>query len=82
MVCLGFVTNRDPKTGELRPVTTDYVLAKDALYQVDIAGRRFNVKQSLHPPKLPAAAAPLKYGYQPTLRDNILQDKAVTQKTS
>ncbi|CAL8101820.1 unnamed protein product [Orchesella dallaii] len=50
MVALGFIVNKDIKTGNLFPVTQEYVMSKDALYQIDIAGRRFNVRQSLHPP--------------------------------
>src|ERR1700728_991717 len=54
MVCLGFITNPDPKTNQLNTVTTEYITDRNALYQIDIAGRRFNVHQSLHPPKLPS----------------------------
>jgi len=76
VVALGFIVNKDPKTGELLPVTNDYVNSKDALYQIDIAGRRFNVNQSLHPPKLPTVSSNVAKNYSPTLRDRaILQAK-------
>lgn len=37
-VCLGFVKNIDPDTGELGRVTNDYILSGD--YEVEIAGIR------------------------------------------
>lgn len=76
MVALGFIINKDIKTGDLLPVTTDYVMDREALYQIDIAGRRFNVRQSLHPPRLPSASTVQSRDYHPTLRDkSILQAK-------
>jgi hypothetical protein len=72
MVCLGFVTHPDKTTGELLPVTNDYVINKDALYQIDIAGRRFNVNQSIHPPKLPNVGTMVLEDYHPTLRDKAI----------
>jgi len=76
MVCLGFVTNPDKSTGKLLPVTNEYVINKETLYQIEIAGRRFNVHQSIHPPKLPNVGTTIVEDYHPTLRDKtILQAK-------
>jgi len=73
-LALGFITNPD-KNGNLQPVTTEYIMNKSALYQIDIAGQRFNVQASIHQPKLPTAGANLSK-YHPTLRDKtILQAK-------
>lgn len=76
MVALGFIVNKDIKTGDLIPVTPEYVMSKDARYQIDIAGRRFTVRQSLHPPRLPTLQLPQSREYLPTLREKaILQAK-------
>jgi hypothetical protein len=76
MVALGFIVNKDIKSGQLLPVTNDYVMSKDALYQIDIAGRRFTVRQSLHPPRLPGTQQLTTKDYSPTLREkSILQAK-------
>jgi len=76
MVALGFIVNKDIKTGQNLPVTNEYVMSKDALYQIDVAGRRFTVRQSLHPPRLPSSQLAQSREYCPTLRDkSILQAK-------
>jgi hypothetical protein len=75
MVALGFIVNTD-RSGTSLPVTNEYVMDKDALYQIDVAGRRFTVRQSLHPPRLPGFQIAQPRGYIPTLREkSILQAK-------
>ncbi|KAJ6666141.1 hypothetical protein lerEdw1_001045 [Lerista edwardsae] len=46
-VCLGFVHNLDPETGEEQLVTPDFVNRGE--YEIDIAGQRFQAKAKLYP---------------------------------
>ncbi|XP_026535958.1 pyruvate dehydrogenase phosphatase regulatory subunit, mitochondrial [Notechis scutatus] len=46
-VCLGFVQNLDPETGEEQLVTPDFVNRGE--YEIDIAGQRFQAKAKLYP---------------------------------
>ncbi|ENN74249.1 hypothetical protein D910_03538 [Dendroctonus ponderosae] len=48
LICLGFISK--PAKVENRIVTRDYILAKDAVYEVDIAGHRFSATPYLHAP--------------------------------
>jgi pyruvate dehydrogenase phosphatase regulatory subunit len=50
-VCLGFIHNYDDTTGEKQPVTFDYI-SKNAIYEIDIAGRRYRAKVNIFPPNL------------------------------
>ncbi|CAG9855350.1 unnamed protein product [Phyllotreta striolata] len=49
-ICIGFI--RRPKGADTQIVTADYLLAKDAKYQIDIAGHRFTASPHLHAPKV------------------------------
>ena len=55
-VCLGYVRDIDESTGEERYVNNEFVLARDAKYEIDIAGERFPLKANIYPPKLKSAA--------------------------
>lgn len=46
-VCLGFVHNLDPESGEEQLVTPDFVNRGE--YEIDIAGQRFQAKAKLYP---------------------------------
>nr|XP_003229415.1 PREDICTED: pyruvate dehydrogenase phosphatase regulatory subunit, mitochondrial [Anolis carolinensis] len=46
-VCLGFVQNPDPETGEPQLVTPDFVNRGE--YEIDLAGQRFQAKAKLYP---------------------------------
>ncbi|XP_062997404.1 pyruvate dehydrogenase phosphatase regulatory subunit, mitochondrial isoform X2 [Elgaria multicarinata webbii] len=46
-VCLGFVQNLDPETGQEQLVTPDFVNRGE--YEIDIAGQRFQAKAKLYP---------------------------------
>ncbi|XP_038070075.1 pyruvate dehydrogenase phosphatase regulatory subunit, mitochondrial-like isoform X2 [Patiria miniata] len=50
MLCLGWLNNTDPQTGQTQVVTHDYVTK--AKYEIDIAGQMFPAKANLYPPKL------------------------------
>lgn len=50
LICLGYI--HKPKTSQNKTVTTDYLLNKEAKYQVDIAGNRFTATPYLHAPIL------------------------------
>ncbi|KAG8225026.1 hypothetical protein J437_LFUL000003 [Ladona fulva] len=52
MVCLGFVRNPAPDGSGPLPVTADYISAKGAKYEIDIAGKRILARPHLHPPLL------------------------------
>ncbi|XP_071806737.1 pyruvate dehydrogenase phosphatase regulatory subunit, mitochondrial-like isoform X2 [Asterias amurensis] len=50
MVCLGWLHNTDPHSGQSQVVTHDYVTK--AKYEIDICGQMFPAKANLYPPKL------------------------------
>nr|XP_022914897.1 pyruvate dehydrogenase phosphatase regulatory subunit, mitochondrial-like isoform X1 [Onthophagus taurus] len=50
LICLGFI--RRPKSSNNKVVTNDFVMSKDAKYEVDIAGKRFSVSPHIHAPIL------------------------------
>lgn len=54
-VCLGFVEDIDPATGDKNIITNDFIL-KNAKFEIDIAGKRFPAKANIYAPKLASAA--------------------------
>ncbi|CAG9816816.1 unnamed protein product [Phaedon cochleariae] len=48
MICLGYI--RRPKSSEDKIVNAEYVLSKDAKYEIDIAGHRFSATPYFHAP--------------------------------
>ncbi|CAH0562194.1 unnamed protein product [Brassicogethes aeneus] len=64
LICLGFISR--PKSSGKKTITADYILSKDAFYQIDIAGHRFSLTPYLHAPTIPNAVSPEKK-YKPTL---------------
>lgn len=48
LICLGFIQR--PATSEIKTISADYILSKDAVYQIDIAGKRFAAVPHLHAP--------------------------------
>ena len=50
LMCLGWLKNTDPHSGQSREVTHDYVT--NAKYEIDIAGQMFPAKANLYPPEL------------------------------
>ncbi|KAK9890381.1 hypothetical protein WA026_010473 [Henosepilachna vigintioctopunctata] len=51
LICIGFI--RRSESGDRLPLTTDYIINKEALYEIDIAGQRFLATPYLHAPALP-----------------------------
>ncbi|KAG8198498.1 hypothetical protein JTE90_017364 [Oedothorax gibbosus] len=52
VICLGFIHDYDEKTGEPKIVSTEF-LSGDANFEIEIAGKRYPAKASLHPPQIP-----------------------------
>ncbi|ESO90301.1 hypothetical protein LOTGIDRAFT_233822 [Lottia gigantea] len=53
MVCLGFVSDLDQNGNpKINPQINDYVMDKEAVYEIDISGKRFKAKPGIHTPKL------------------------------
>ncbi|XP_071785227.1 pyruvate dehydrogenase phosphatase regulatory subunit, mitochondrial-like [Asterias amurensis] len=50
MLCLGWLHNTDPRTGQSSVVTHDFITK--AKYEIDIAGQMFSAKANLYPPKI------------------------------
>lgn len=50
LICLGYIQR--PKSSTNKIVTADYILNKEALYQVDIAGNKFTAMPYLHAPTM------------------------------
>lgn len=48
IVCLGFISC-EKNTDNTKVITNEYIVDPTALYEIDIAGRRFAVKPHLHP---------------------------------
>lgn len=57
-ICLAYVRDIDPDTGNDRVLTKDFnfILDKEAKFEINIAGRMFPLKANLYPPKLASAA--------------------------
>ena len=53
-MCLGYVRDLD-EAGEAQLITTDFIL-KNAKFEIDIAGKRFQAKAGIYPAKLASAA--------------------------
>lgn len=59
LICLGFIHR--PATSEMKTISSDYILSKDAVYQIDIAGKRFGASPHLHAPSTSAQITQDKY---------------------
>lgn len=60
LICLGFIRRPDSKI-----ITSDYILSKDAVYEIDIAGQRFTCTPYLHAPVVAITQSQSKK-YRPT----------------
>jgi len=66
-VLMGYVMDIDPATGEKRFMKDNsFVNGKDANWEVQIAGKKFQAKASTYPIALPPAAPSHMYVYKPT----------------
>ncbi len=50
MICIGWITNPHPETGELQVLTNEFI--NQGLYEINIAGKKVHAKCSLYPSKL------------------------------
>lgn len=63
LICLGFIRRAD--NSQKMAITTDYILNKEATYEIDIAGHKFIAIPRLHAPVLPQKNQ--NSNYKPTL---------------
>lgn len=67
LVCLGYISR--PKCNESRIITTDFIMDKNAVYHIDIAGGKFRLTQHIHPRATSKAMeeSDMKKTYRPTV---------------
>uniref|UniRef100_A0A182MPW1 Pyruvate dehydrogenase phosphatase regulatory subunit, mitochondrial n=1 Tax=Anopheles culicifacies TaxID=139723 RepID=A0A182MPW1_9DIPT len=68
LVCLGYISR--PEGNAVRTITTEFIMDKDAVYHIDIAGKRFRLTQHIHPKAAMASAIErqdLSKSYRPTV---------------
>ncbi|XP_017770597.1 PREDICTED: pyruvate dehydrogenase phosphatase regulatory subunit, mitochondrial-like [Nicrophorus vespilloides] len=63
LIALGFL--RRPKDSQVKTVTTDYILSKQAKYEIDIAGNKFPATPYIHAPIF-ATTVSERRKYKPT----------------
>ncbi|XP_056645731.1 pyruvate dehydrogenase phosphatase regulatory subunit, mitochondrial-like [Diorhabda sublineata] len=63
LICLGYI--RQPKSSNTTIVTSEYILAKNAKYEIDIAGHRFRLTPHLRAPII-GTAVNQNSKYRPT----------------
>lgn len=57
-------------------VTTEFIMNKDAHYEIDIAGRRVTVKPHIHPPHIPVITMDgMSLRYKPKIREAVVSAK-------
>ncbi|KFB43900.1 AGAP002217-PA-like protein [Anopheles sinensis] len=79
LVCLGYISR--PESNAQLPITTEFIMDKDAVYHIDIAGKRFRLAQHIHPKAALACAIEREHrskSYRPT----VVKVKKQYQKTS
>ncbi|EFA10911.2 pyruvate dehydrogenase phosphatase regulatory subunit, mitochondrial [Tribolium castaneum] len=64
LICLGFI--RRPKSSSVKTITSEYILSKEAKYEIDIAGTRFSIMPYLHAPPV-TNTVNLGQKYRPTV---------------
>ncbi|XP_044741154.1 pyruvate dehydrogenase phosphatase regulatory subunit, mitochondrial-like [Chrysoperla carnea] len=63
LVCLGYICRGKEYDGEDKTISNEYIISKDAVYEVDIAGHRFKATPHIHPPAL--NNVPVQTTYKP-----------------
>ena len=56
MICLGYIRHPGMAKGSingLHIVTNDFIMSRNARYEIDIAGQRFLAKPHIHAPHIP-----------------------------
>lgn len=75
LVCMGFVSHHDHVGGKPSTITTDYIMDKNAQFEINIAGKKFPMRPSLHPPIIPVSLDTTNQRYIPKVRQNIIMKK-------
>uniref|UniRef100_A0A4D5RB29 Pyruvate dehydrogenase phosphatase regulatory subunit, mitochondrial n=1 Tax=Scolopendra viridis TaxID=118503 RepID=A0A4D5RB29_SCOVI len=75
LVCMGFVHHHEHQAGEPMIVTNEYITDKGAQFEIVIAGKKFPLRPSLHPPIIPVSLDAMNQRYIPKARQNILSAK-------
>lgn len=65
LIGLGYI--RRPIESEIKTVNAEYIMSKDAKYEVDIAGQRFPMRAYMHSP-IAQSNARSRRKYRPTVR--------------
>ena len=63
----------------MRTITTEFIMDKDAVYHIDIAGKRFRLTQHIHPKAAMASAnerQDMSKSYRPTVVKEKKQQKS------
>uniref|UniRef100_A0A182NZF8 Pyruvate dehydrogenase phosphatase regulatory subunit, mitochondrial n=1 Tax=Anopheles epiroticus TaxID=199890 RepID=A0A182NZF8_9DIPT len=77
LVCLGYISR--PDSNSVRTITTEFIMDRDAVYHIDIAGKRFRLTQHIHPKAAMASAIErqdLSKSYRPTVVKEKKQQKS------
>ncbi|XP_061497155.1 pyruvate dehydrogenase phosphatase regulatory subunit, mitochondrial isoform X2 [Anopheles gambiae] len=77
LVCLGYISR--PDSNAVRTITTEFIMDKDAVYHIDIAGKRFRLTQYIHPKAAMASAnerQDMSKSYRPTVVKEKKQQKS------
>uniref|UniRef100_A0A182VRX4 Pyruvate dehydrogenase phosphatase regulatory subunit, mitochondrial n=1 Tax=Anopheles minimus TaxID=112268 RepID=A0A182VRX4_9DIPT len=72
LVCLGYISR--PEGNAVRTITTEFIMDKDAVYHIDIAGKRFRLTQHIHP-KAAMASAIERQDQSKSYRPTVLKEK-------
>uniref|UniRef100_A0A1Y9H9H8 Pyruvate dehydrogenase phosphatase regulatory subunit, mitochondrial n=1 Tax=Anopheles farauti TaxID=69004 RepID=A0A1Y9H9H8_9DIPT len=76
LVCLGYISR--PASNSVRSITTEFIMDKDAVYHIDIAGKRFRLTQHIHP-KAAMAQANERQDRSKSYRPTVLKEKKQNQ---
>uniref|UniRef100_A0A182Y4M7 Uncharacterized protein n=1 Tax=Anopheles stephensi TaxID=30069 RepID=A0A182Y4M7_ANOST len=76
LVCLGYISR--PEGNTVRTITTEFIMDKDAVYHIDIAGKRFRLTQHIHP-KAAMASAIERQDLSKSYRPTVLKEKKQQQ---
>ncbi|KAJ3639735.1 hypothetical protein Zmor_003076 [Zophobas morio] len=63
LICVGFIQR--PPSSSNKIITSEYIMSKEAVYQIDVAGTRFSLTPYLHAP--PVLSSSTLQKYRPTV---------------
>ncbi|XP_053671526.1 pyruvate dehydrogenase phosphatase regulatory subunit, mitochondrial-like [Anopheles nili] len=76
LICLGYISR--PKSNAGSTITTEFIMDKDAVYHIDIAGKRFRLTQHIHP-KAAMASALGRQDSNKSYRPTVVKEKKQNQ---